>query len=282
MNIQQLSSDNIDDTRNLSMQIFDPNEVYDYNYFKDIAQDGSGVIVYFDDQPIGYILYPLLKNDLPGKLNFSVLCISQIGIIEEYRHQGVGTYLINIVKNTYPLSDIYLHVRVSNEIAQAAYSKSGFVRVNDLPNYYLHPRENAYYMRFSKYTVSECKITDILDPEGEFDPQYILDGRDVTESCFKITLQDEIVGYIVYIIKDSVTLIETFYIDDKYASAGVGDRLLYDFVSKFNFKNVGVYVSVDDETRFNIFHSFKFKSIKFVNNNKGDSMVYLSLNIDIP
>lgn len=73
--------------------------------------------------------------------------IMNVAVRKEARGQGVGTALVNaMLQSGDPLGIFYwtLEVRVSNAPAIHLYETAGFVSAGKRPNYYSHPKEDAY------------------------------------------------------------------------------------------------------------------------------------------
>lgn len=67
-----------------------------------------------------------------------------IGVVDECRKLGIGTYLLNSTMNAVMMSDtwqetckfIYLHVATYNEVAIRFYSRNGFINCKTLVEWY--------------------------------------------------------------------------------------------------------------------------------------------------
>ena len=77
--------------------------------------------------------------------------ILNVAVSTEYRRRGIGEKLIvalaQMLKAEKDVYQLTLEVRVSNEPAIALYDKLGFKEVGRRPNYYSHPKEDAYILR---------------------------------------------------------------------------------------------------------------------------------------
>jgi len=98
-----------------------------------VAQDGDRVVGYVGSQTV------LGETDMMN-----------LAVDPEYRKRGIGrelvTRLIEILKCD-QVHSLTLEVRVSNDTAISLYQKLGFVQVGRRPNYYHHPKEDAFIMR---------------------------------------------------------------------------------------------------------------------------------------
>ena len=272
MNLEQLSSENINDLNFLNTLIFQDEEHFPESYLQYLIKNKIGIIGYVDGEPVGYIIYPFFKNDLKGGLKFEVMTLGSIGVVEEFRHQGIGTHLINTVKQLYPKYDLYLHVRVSNSNAIAAYTKSGFVKINTLPEYYSNNKENAYYMRFSNYTIVPITPTDVF-PKRPTEIPHTLTG---VKALFKGVM----IGYLITESNNGVTTIADLHVDPKFDNLGYGvtSQLIYEVSSIADFKNIGVYLPTTDSEKKKLFDFMGFTLNKMVKDDQNADLEYYTFN----
>lgn len=97
-----------------------------------VAVDGDRVVGYIGSQTV------LGESDVMN------VCVSP-----DYRRQGIGDRLVNALIDLLKKDGVYklmLEVRVSNAPAIALYEKLGFSVVGRRPNYYSHPKEDAWIM----------------------------------------------------------------------------------------------------------------------------------------
>lgn len=83
----------------------------------------SKIIAYKEDKIIGFLIY----DDIYDRYE-----IEYIGVLEEYRNKGIGSKLMEYLKDK-PIS---LEVDINNEFAIKLYEKYGFKRVSIRKNYY--------------------------------------------------------------------------------------------------------------------------------------------------
>lgn len=83
----------------------------------------SKIIAYKQDKIIGFLIY----DDIYDRYE-----IEYIGVIEEYRNKGIGSKLMEYLKD----KNISLEVDVENEYAIKLYEKYGFKKVSIRKNYY--------------------------------------------------------------------------------------------------------------------------------------------------
>ncbi len=85
---------------------------------------------YIDNRSIGYLEYSIIYDRME---------IDNIMVLEEYRHMGIGSMLMDYIINIYnekKLDNITLEVRKSNVKAINLYKKYGFVEVGIRKYYY--------------------------------------------------------------------------------------------------------------------------------------------------
>ena len=73
-----------------------------------------------------------------------------LAVDPSFRKLGIGESLVSKLISSLRSEGVYcltLEVRVSNDPAIRLYEKMGFVRVGRRPNYYHHPKEDAFIMR---------------------------------------------------------------------------------------------------------------------------------------
>ncbi len=112
-------------------QDLNPNYKYVFNsqYKTLILEEKSKII--------GFIIYTIVEDEME---------IIDLVIDNNYRHQGLGTLLLNeILKNESNCKKITLEVRENNEKAIKFYEKNGFNVVNKRLKYYFDG-ENAFLM----------------------------------------------------------------------------------------------------------------------------------------
>ena len=98
-----------------------------------VAVDGQRVVGYVGSQTV------LGETDMMN-----------LAVDPEYRKQGIGENLVSKLIYLLKSEEVHcltLEVRVSNASAISLYEKMGFVQVGRRPNYYHHPKEDAFVMR---------------------------------------------------------------------------------------------------------------------------------------
>lgn len=98
-------------------------------------------IVDSEDQIMGYVGLWIVKDTLD---------ITNVSVSNEYKRQGVGTALLDLVYNRALEIDaklISLEVNVNNEKAINMYKKNGYKEVRRIKNYYSKLKEDAYLMQ---------------------------------------------------------------------------------------------------------------------------------------
>ena len=87
------------------------------------------------EKMIGFIAGERHKHDNLG-------WISTIGVLPEYRKQGVGTALLEVCELNLKMKSVRLNVRISNREAIQLYRNLGYYEINTWPAYY-YDREDA-------------------------------------------------------------------------------------------------------------------------------------------
>lgn len=112
----------------------------DKNFFRDIYMDGECYII---------------KNDANNILGFAIVTQNQrfknssylavIGVDSDYQRLGIGSELINKIKNKF--GNVVCHVRKSNKNALDFYKSHDFIILKCIPSYYKN-NENAYILKY--------------------------------------------------------------------------------------------------------------------------------------
>ena len=117
------------------------------------------------DEEYGYIYKPYVAKDENGNICGFVIVmivsdeaeIADIAVDPASRGIGIGKlllcYALDYAKS-YGITNIYLEVRETNEVAKSLYISSGFEPVGVRRNYYKNPTEDAIVM---KNTLSDKK-----------------------------------------------------------------------------------------------------------------------------
>jgi ribosomal-protein-alanine N-acetyltransferase len=139
----------------MNISIISPSE------FTEIEKIGKSVLpIYYDTTDLlqfyskgTYLLYKITeKNSIVG---FMILekkrkntHICSIGIKKKYQRKGLGTELIQYIKNIFPTCSISLNVHVENKQAIQCYEKNGLRKTKYLKNYYsiFTTNNDAFYM----------------------------------------------------------------------------------------------------------------------------------------
>ena len=86
----------------------------------------EGFVFVNDDRVIGY---GMLAKSFSTEFGGECIWIEDIYLEEEYRGQGIGSYFIQFVKDTYSDKILRLEVEGDNEKAISTYEKNGFKRL---------------------------------------------------------------------------------------------------------------------------------------------------------
>ena len=86
----------------------------------------EGFVFVNDDRVIGY---GMLAKSFSTEFGGECIWIEDIYLEEEYRGQGIGSYFIQFVKDTYSDKILRLEVEGDNKKAISTYEKNGFKRL---------------------------------------------------------------------------------------------------------------------------------------------------------
>ena len=110
-------------------------------FASEIENDNSVVICAFiNSEVIGFVCFMFVYDEIH---------LSNIAVDEKYRKKGIGSALLNIVKEKMlkeKYDTIFLEVRVSNTSAISLYEKFGFKNVGIRRKYYSDNNEDAVIM----------------------------------------------------------------------------------------------------------------------------------------
>ena len=115
-------------------------ENYDIDYWEQILTSYPKQSQVLCDQE-GHVFGYLLSNG-------SVILSFAIDV--NYRRKGWGQKILKTFLNQCLNPSISLHVRIFNFHAQHLYKKMGFRVIEEIPNYYNNPDENAFTMILCK------------------------------------------------------------------------------------------------------------------------------------
>lgn len=112
--------------------------------FLDYLQSIKQIILVaeFNSKVLGYVVYELTKNSVE---------IERIAVDPSYRQYGVGSALINRIKERVlneSRKTINVKVEESNLDAQLFFKNLSFMAVKILRNYYQNPVEDCYLMSY--------------------------------------------------------------------------------------------------------------------------------------
>ncbi len=117
------------------------------------------------DEEYGYFYKPYVAKDEDGNIRGFVIVmivsdeaeIADIAVDLSSRGLGIGKLLLSYALDYarfYGITNIYLEVRETNEVAKSLYISSGFKPIGVRRNYYKNPTEDAIVM---KNTLSDKK-----------------------------------------------------------------------------------------------------------------------------
>ena len=104
-------------------------EVLSKDYFENLIQNKEIYIAKSHDKIVGYAIFIIQEKNNPGMRYRKQLSIEAICVAEKYRGNGIGTLLLEHIKNVgkeQECTDMYLTVNQENENAIKLYEKFGF------------------------------------------------------------------------------------------------------------------------------------------------------------
>jgi ribosomal-protein-alanine N-acetyltransferase len=127
-------------------------EHYPYSFWRDhmLLWPKVFLVAEADSKIVGYVMTRIETGF--GHIKFGIIKmghIISIAVLPEYRRKGIGKSLMievmRRIKEFYNAKEVYLEVRISNEIAIKLYERLGFKKVRVLRLYYADG-EDAYLM----------------------------------------------------------------------------------------------------------------------------------------
>jgi len=149
-----LNETHLDRLVELNHVVFHISDHYSRKYLEQFCVAGVGLVAIEGDTLIGFILYCDTLSSQPfGKENEKSITIFSLGVDETRRRLGIGKTLLRMVIEQSYLP-LYLHVRISNKIAQNLYESMGFKIVDVYADYYIsvnddNKKESMIYMHRS-------------------------------------------------------------------------------------------------------------------------------------
>lgn len=104
-------------------------EVINKEYFDNLIKNEEIYIAKVDKEIVGYIIFNIKEKENPSMRYRKQLNIDAICVDERYRGKGIGTKILESIKEiakTKGCTDLYLTVNQENENAIKVYEKFGF------------------------------------------------------------------------------------------------------------------------------------------------------------
>jgi len=104
-------------------------EVINKEYFENLITNEEIYIAKVDKEIVGYIIFNIKEKENPSMRYRKQLNIDAICVDEKYRGKGIGTKILENIKEiakTRGCTDLYLTVNQENENAIKVYEKFGF------------------------------------------------------------------------------------------------------------------------------------------------------------
>jgi len=147
--LKAVTNDNLKDLKKLNLLLF-PDVYYSPAFYKDVLASGFySRLAYIDENPVGMVGCSIEVEEGDGE-QFD-LVIMTIGVLAQYRSEGVGSlmmrHILNVAAHDDRIRSIYLHVKVDNQLAIQFYQRFGFAVKELKKNYYVRMEPpDAYVM----------------------------------------------------------------------------------------------------------------------------------------
>lgn len=132
-----VTRNNLGQVRVLHKVLFPVN--YGDNFYTDLLEAGEfAKLAYYNDVCVGTVCCRREPDENNPEL--SKIYMMTLGVLEPYRHLGLGSQLLQHIldqaKLAKDISKVYLHVQINNEKAAEFYKKNGFEVVRTEKDYY--------------------------------------------------------------------------------------------------------------------------------------------------
>jgi len=143
VDLAAVTKNNIGQVRKLNQVLFPVS--YSGKVYEEVLSDDVRPLcklALFNDLAVGNVCCRLEPEADSGATR---VYIATLGVLNAYRHLGIGTLLLKHVLATaapgstyagHPVSAVYLHVQTSNADARQFYEHFGFRVVGEIPQYY--------------------------------------------------------------------------------------------------------------------------------------------------
>ncbi|KAI8378709.1 acyl-CoA N-acyltransferase [Choanephora cucurbitarum] len=150
IDLGDVTKNNLGQVRVLHKALFPVN--YGENFYNELLEAGEfAKLAYYNDVCVGTVCCRReMDESNPEKVKIYMMTL---GVLEPYRHLGIGSallkHIIQQAKLSEDVSQIYLHVQVSNTAAADFYKKNEFQVISTEKDYYKHiePRD-AYLLAY--------------------------------------------------------------------------------------------------------------------------------------
>ena len=114
--LKAVTDGNVKDLKKLNLLLF-PDVYYSPTFYKDVLASGFySRLAYIGDHPVGMVGCSIEAQEGDGE-QFN-LAIMTIGVLAQYRSEGVGSlmmrHILNVATHDDRIRSIYLHVKVRN------------------------------------------------------------------------------------------------------------------------------------------------------------------------
>ena len=107
-----------------------PEQLYTVERFSAAVAARQLYVAKSDYGVVGYLSVKIRNYDWPGVVRRRVLVLDEIGVLEEYRNQGIGTQMLTDLKalgRAFGCTDLQLGVYPQNDAAVSFYQKNGLM-----------------------------------------------------------------------------------------------------------------------------------------------------------
>lgn len=146
MNFRNAEALHVPQIFKLQHNLFEKPYAYTEDYILELTKSNKIIIatlcIHKVEIVVGFVMFSEKKHENLDRQVFTILCI---GVDKEMRNKGIGTKLLEMLREISPRW--YLHVKISNTAAVSVYTKAGFKILRVLKNYYSQA-DDAYYMMY--------------------------------------------------------------------------------------------------------------------------------------
>ena len=119
--LKAVNDENIKDLKKLNLLLF-PDIYYSPSFYKDVIESGFySRLAYLGDMPVGMVCCAVESRGTPENTKRYDLAVMVIGVLAQYRSEGVGSlmmrHVLSVAKHDDRLQSVYLNVKVGADTA---------------------------------------------------------------------------------------------------------------------------------------------------------------------